>query len=233
MTLGAISVGPVVLVIGLVSLVFAIFVIVDMARRPGWQWAQARSNKALWLTLEILCLVLLGLVSIVVGILYFSIVRPRLVAVERQGLGPWQGPAGWPPAGGWPGPPGYPGQAPPPGGTWPPVPGDASAWQPGARPPGAYPPPSPEPEETPAPAPSDTGPPRYPGQGPPPYPGSTSAPPYPGMAAPYMPTPPATEAPEFGWYPDPSRRHEQRYWDGTRWTEHVSDGGQQSTDPPV
>jgi hypothetical protein len=24
-----------------------------------------------------------------------------------------------------------------------------------------------------------------------------------------------------------------RYWDGTAWTEHVSRGGQQYTDPPV
>ncbi|MDQ3352503.1 MAG: DUF2510 domain-containing protein, partial [Actinomycetota bacterium] len=24
------------------------------------------------------------------------------------------------------------------------------------------------------------------------------------------------------WYPDPSHRHELRYWDGTTWTEHVS-----------
>ena len=80
MTLGAITVGPAFLAVGLVSLVFAIFVIADMARRPGWQWAQARSNKALWLTLEIVCLLLLGFVSIVVGILYLSIVRPRLVA---------------------------------------------------------------------------------------------------------------------------------------------------------
>ena len=27
------------------------------------------------------------------------------------------------------------------------------------------------------------------------------------------------------WYPDPQRRHELRYYDGTTWTEHVSDGG--------
>ena len=231
MTLAVISVGPVVLVIGLVSLVFAIFVIVDMARRPGWQWTQARSNKALWLTLEILCLILLGLVSIVVGILYFSIVRPRLVAAERQGMAPWQGPSGWPPSGGWPGPPGYPGQAPPPGVPWTGQPGDAQSWPGQAGPPGAYPPPSPQPEETAAT--EESGPPRYPGEGPPPYPGSAPAPPYQGGGTPYTPTPPVTEAPPFGWYPDPSGRHEQRYWDGTRWTEHVSDGGQQSSDPPA
>ena len=35
------------------------------------------------------------------------------------------------------------------------------------------------------------------------------------------------------WYPDPEARHELRYWDGSRWTEHVSDAGMQSTDPLV
>jgi hypothetical protein len=34
-----------------------------------------------------------------------------------------------------------------------------------------------------------------------------------------------------GWHPDPSGRHEHRYWDGTHWTDHVADGGVASTDP--
>lgn len=33
-----------------------------------------------------------------------------------------------------------------------------------------------------------------------------------------------------GWYPDPWGRHQQRYHDGTRWTEHVVDDGQQLVD---
>ena len=33
------------------------------------------------------------------------------------------------------------------------------------------------------------------------------------------------------WYPDPNGRAELRYWDGNAWTDHVSTGGQQSTDP--
>jgi len=33
------------------------------------------------------------------------------------------------------------------------------------------------------------------------------------------------------WLADPSGRHELRYWDGTRWTEHVSDKGVTSVDP--
>jgi len=34
------------------------------------------------------------------------------------------------------------------------------------------------------------------------------------------------------WYPDPYGRHEMRYFDGTRWTEHVASHGRQAVDPP-
>jgi Protein of unknown function (DUF2510) len=34
-----------------------------------------------------------------------------------------------------------------------------------------------------------------------------------------------------GWYPDPTRRFESRYWDGAQWTEHVFARGTQSVDP--
>jgi hypothetical protein len=42
--------------------------------------------------------------------------------------------------------------------------------------------------------------------------------------------PPAPVSPP-GWFPDPSGRHERRYWDGARWTEHVADGQTTATDP--
>ncbi len=35
-----------------------------------------------------------------------------------------------------------------------------------------------------------------------------------------------------GWYPDPFGRHESRWWDGARWTEHVASHGRQAVDPP-
>jgi hypothetical protein len=35
-----------------------------------------------------------------------------------------------------------------------------------------------------------------------------------------------------GWFADPFVRHEQRYWSGTEWTEHVLDHGAPGTDPP-
>ena len=33
------------------------------------------------------------------------------------------------------------------------------------------------------------------------------------------------------WYPDTTGRHELRYWDGTAWTDHVSDRGVTGVDP--
>ncbi len=39
-------------------------------------------------------------------------------------------------------------------------------------------------------------------------------------------------SPPAAWYPDPTGRHEHRYWSGSAWTEHVADRGQQSADPP-
>jgi hypothetical protein len=44
-------------------------------------------------------------------------------------------------------------------------------------------------------------------------------------------TPPDSRDP--AWQPDPTDRHEQRYWDGVRWTEHVSDAGTTDVDPLV
>ena len=35
------------------------------------------------------------------------------------------------------------------------------------------------------------------------------------------------------WHPDPTGRHELRYWDGSTWTDHVPDQGNQSVDPLI
>lgn len=37
--------------------------------------------------------------------------------------------------------------------------------------------------------------------------------------------------PRADWYPDPTSRHQRRYWDGTRWTDHVVSNGRQGVDP--
>ena len=40
-----------------------------------------------------------------------------------------------------------------------------------------------------------------------------------------------TTSPAAAWHPDPTGRHQLRYWDGGTWTAHVSDGGVAATDP--
>lgn len=34
-----------------------------------------------------------------------------------------------------------------------------------------------------------------------------------------------------GWYPDPTGRHQHRYWDSAQWTSSVADGGVADQDP--
>jgi hypothetical protein len=60
--------------------------------------------------------------------------------------------------------------------------------------------------------------------------GYPSMPPVPSTPAnPMSPTAPSTTP--AGWHPDPSGRHQHRYWDGSAWTEHVADNGVSGTDP--
>jgi len=57
-------------------------------------------------------------------------------------------------------------------------------------------------------------------------PGTTS----PATASPMSaPAGPGTVAPS--WHPDPTGRHQHRYWDGEQWTHHVSNNGDASLDP--
>jgi hypothetical protein len=55
---------------------------------------------------------------------------------------------------------------------------------------------------------------------------AAAIPPPPGAPA----APAASQAPA-AWSADPAGRHELRYWDGSTWTDHVSDGGETSEDP--
>ena len=48
------------------------------------------------------------------------------------------------------------------------------------------------------------------------------------MNRPFFPPPPLLDE---GWYPDPTGRYEARYWDGQKWTKHVSHYGATGTDP--
>jgi hypothetical protein len=52
--------------------------------------------------------------------------------------------------------------------------------------------------------------------------------PNPAAGSPIMPPPAGIPA---SWLVDPTGRHQYRYFDGSKWTEHVSDNGQASVDP--
>lgn len=54
-----------------------------------------------------------------------------------------------------------------------------------------------------------------------------AAPPPPSVAGPIVPPPPGTPQ---GWLPDPTGRHELRWWTGTGYAANVSDGGKTSLD---
>ena len=69
----------------------------------------------------------------------------------------------------------------------------------------------------------------------PPPPGGWDAPPpgtvFPSLGQQGPPKPPVPPPSPRAWLADPSGRHELRYWDGTKFTEHVADGGKISVDP--
>ena len=48
------------------------------------------------------------------------------------------------------------------------------------------------------------------------------------MSRPQFPPPPLLDP---GWYADPTGRYEARYWDGLKWTGHISHYGATGNDP--
>jgi Protein of unknown function (DUF2510) len=48
-----------------------------------------------------------------------------------------------------------------------------------------------------------------------------------------LPDPPGGSVAPKEWYPDPSGRHQFRFWNGRVWTRHVANAGLQSEDPPT
>jgi hypothetical protein len=93
--------------LGIVGFVFLIMAVVDIAKRPDWQWQMSGQDKVLWLILSIL-------VAMPCALIYWFAIRPKLVGVERSaGLASPTGPV----VPGWPG--GFGPQSPAPPGWWP------------------------------------------------------------------------------------------------------------------
>ena len=94
---GAIAVFVIMFVVGIASLVFFVVALVDMVRRPDWEWKLAGQEKILW----ILLVVLINFLAIPSFIYWFSI-RPKLIAVREAAQRGAYGPghmtyAGWEP----------------------------------------------------------------------------------------------------------------------------------------
>lgn len=53
----------------------------------------------------------------------------------------------------------------------------------------------------------------------------------PARPVPPVPPVPPVQRPSATWYPDPTSRHQLRYWDGRTWTDYVVDQGTQGVDP--
>jgi len=113
-----------------------------------------------------------------------------------------------------------------PTGPPPPPHGPAGMWPPPGAPWGSAPPPAPG-----TAMPGAVPPANAPVGGSPDFP----LPVAPGLPGPdgWQPAPFGPEGPPplFGWYGDPTTRHEHRYWDGRQWSDKVSDAGERSEDP--
>ncbi|HEX7459247.1 MAG TPA: DUF2510 domain-containing protein [Acidimicrobiales bacterium] len=104
------------------SLVMLVVALVDIVRRPEWQWKLAGQEKVLWLLLVILVNILA-----IPSLIYWFSIRKKLVAVEQAAAAGQFGPgqmtyAGWAPV-----PPNpYPGMVPP---GWHPDPSGQQQWR--------------------------------------------------------------------------------------------------------
>jgi hypothetical protein len=65
-------------VIALVSLVIAVWALVDASIRPGTAFKAAGQNKALWIILPIVGIFLFSFVGGILGAVYLSAIRPKV-----------------------------------------------------------------------------------------------------------------------------------------------------------
>lgn len=71
--------------VGLASLVLAVWALIDAAIRPGPAFKAAGQNKTLWIILPIAGIFLFSIVGGILGAVYLSAIRPKV----RQGQLGW------------------------------------------------------------------------------------------------------------------------------------------------
>jgi len=84
------NVGPfelIFVILGLATLVVTIWGIVDAAMRPDQAWSRAGKNKVLWIALMAGGLLVCGPVGLVLAVVYFATIRPKLTSPDPWGDG--------------------------------------------------------------------------------------------------------------------------------------------------
>ncbi len=80
-----VAIGPpglLLLLVVLVPLIPGLVTTIDVSSRPDWAFERAGTSKTLWVVLPIAGLVF-GVVTIVAAIVWFTTVRPRVVAAAQ------------------------------------------------------------------------------------------------------------------------------------------------------
>ena len=78
------NIGPTELIIilfTLAPLVLIVWGIIDAANRPNEAWVRSGQNKALWITLQAVSLVVCS-VGWIISVIYFAAIRPRVAAAQ-------------------------------------------------------------------------------------------------------------------------------------------------------
>jgi len=75
-------------VFAVLPLVLGIWTAVDAGSQPEWAFTRAGTTKTLWIVLPLVSMFACGLVAIVVGIVWFSSTKPRVLAAASAGAGP-------------------------------------------------------------------------------------------------------------------------------------------------
>jgi hypothetical protein len=81
-----VTIGPpglLLLLVLLVPVIPGLVTTIDVSSRPDWAFDRAGTSKTLWIVLPIAGLVLCGVVTIVAAIVWFTTVRPRVVAAAQ------------------------------------------------------------------------------------------------------------------------------------------------------
>jgi hypothetical protein len=81
-----VTIGPpglLLLLVLLVPVIPGLVTTIDVSSRPDWAFERAGTSKTLWIVMPIAGVVFCGVVTIVAAIVWFTTVRPRVVAAAQ------------------------------------------------------------------------------------------------------------------------------------------------------